>query len=299
MPPLISVKIPTYNCAIYLKDTILSILEQKDFDLNLLDIEVVDDFSTNDNPEEIVKEYGQGVVKFYRQPQNIGAVKNFNSCIERSETEFIHILHGDDFIENNFYSEMYKEILYNNNLGIYSSRCNFVDERSKIIGDSIIIKDFNINNFLYQTPIQFSSIIINSRIAKNLGGFDENLIHLNDRDMWLRIVTHSGWKHSNLVLSNYRIFEGNDSSKLIKSGENIHDTDRYYKKNKRILGVSQFTIDTILYNLFKNQIKNLSVVDLNKNKAVILSILGRKYYFFKIKDVLLWIKNKLILKNNQ
>ena len=43
MNPLISVKIPTFNCAEYLIQTIISVLNQKDFDLDLLEIEVVDD----------------------------------------------------------------------------------------------------------------------------------------------------------------------------------------------------------------------------------------------------------------
>jgi glycosyltransferase involved in cell wall biosynthesis len=289
MKPLISVKIPTYNCAEYLIQTINSILNQKDFDLDLLDIEVIDDCSTLDNPEVVVEKHGQGRVSFYRQPANVGAVKNFNSCINRSSCAYLHILHGDDYLEDSFYSEMYK-MIKTRQANIYSTRCYIVDENSMIIADSNVINRADKDSFIYQTPIQFASVIFNTACAKDLGGFDESLIHLNDRDMWLRLSLDLKWVHLNKVLSNYRVFEGNDTSKLVKSGLNILDYHRFYIKHSENLNITISQIKSILFNIYIKQASTLSGIDLLSNRQIIKSLLGSSYIYFlfrhKIKSLL-------------
>ena len=42
-----------------------------------MEIIVVDDHSTKDDPEAVVNEYGQGRVQFIRQEKNVGKVKNY------------------------------------------------------------------------------------------------------------------------------------------------------------------------------------------------------------------------------
>jgi glycosyltransferase involved in cell wall biosynthesis len=279
MTPLISVKIPTYNCAEYLIQTINSILNQKDFDLDLLEIEVIDDCSTLDNPKAVVEKFGQGRVSFYRQPANVGAVKNFNTCIERSNNKYLHILHGDDYLEASFYSEMYKMIA-TRQANIYSTRCYVVDVNSMIIADSNVLNHTNKDSFIYQTPIQFVSVIFNTNCAKDLGGFDESLIHLNDRDMWLRLSLDLKWVHLNKVLSNYRVFEGNDTSKLVKSGLNILDYHRFYIKHSENLNITISQIKSILFNIYIKQASTLSGIDLLSNRQIIKSLLGSSYIYF-------------------
>jgi glycosyltransferase involved in cell wall biosynthesis len=295
MTSLISVKIPTYNCAEYLIQTINSILNQKDFDLDLLEIEVIDDCSTLDNPKEVVEKFGQGRVSFYRQPTNVGAVKNFNTCIERSNNKYVHILHGDDFLETSFYSMMYEMIIHNSS-NIFSSRCYIVNENSEIIGDSQFLLNLDKNIFLHQTPIQFASVIFDRMAATSIGGFDEELIHLNDRDMWLRLSITSSWCHSNKILTNYRVFEGNDTSKLIKSGNNLLDHFRFYKKHKSDMNISFTFIHNKLFEIFTKQSVLLNQADFLSNKSILISIMGNRYYFLIlnrnikkfIKRLLLW-----------
>ena len=100
--PLWTVVIPTYNCANYLKETLASVLEQDPGEA-IMEIIVVDDHSTKDDPEAIVKEFGNGRVQFYRQPKNIGKSSNYAFGINLSKGHYIHLLHGDDTIELGFY----------------------------------------------------------------------------------------------------------------------------------------------------------------------------------------------------
>src|SRR5918993_4921174 len=92
--PLWSVMIPTYNCYAYLHQTLTSVLAQ-DPGADQMQIEVVDDCSTDGDVEQLVQDIGKGRISFYRQPQNSGSLRNFESSINRSQGELVHILNGD------------------------------------------------------------------------------------------------------------------------------------------------------------------------------------------------------------
>src|SRR5262249_19590947 len=96
--PQWSVMIPSYNCSNYLEDAIKSVLTQ-DWGPDKMQIEVVDDASTDVDVEELVKKLGNGRVAFYRQEKNKGSLRNFETCLNRSKGNWIHILHGDDMVK--------------------------------------------------------------------------------------------------------------------------------------------------------------------------------------------------------
>ena len=120
--------IPAYNCARYLRQSLESVLVQ-DLGPSHMQIEVVDDRSTEDDPEEVVREIGGGRVGFHRNPQNLGASANFNRCIELAVGQLIHILHGDDFVAPNFYAVIGKMAEQNPDCSFFATRTLKVDER--------------------------------------------------------------------------------------------------------------------------------------------------------------------------
>lgn len=113
--PLWSVVIPTYNCSIYLRETIQSVLIQ-DKGVENMEIWVVDDCST-DNPQAIVEELGKGRIGFYRQKQNVGQLNNFSTCLNLAKGKIIHLLHGDDFVHDGFYENLWKGFISDDSVG--------------------------------------------------------------------------------------------------------------------------------------------------------------------------------------
>ena len=113
--------IPTYNCAKYLVKTLESVLEQ-DPGPEQMQIEVVDDVSTKDDPEAVVRELGKGRVQFHRQEKNVGPTPNFNTCLKRSRGYWVHILHGDDFVLPGFYAKLSRMIARHSQVALASSR---------------------------------------------------------------------------------------------------------------------------------------------------------------------------------
>jgi glycosyltransferase involved in cell wall biosynthesis len=103
--PLWSVMIPVYNCAPYLPILLESVLSQA-LSEDEMQIEVIDDCSTDADIGKIVNDIGKGRVGYYRQPRNVGSLRNFETCLNRSRGQLIHLLHGDDRLLPGFYKEM-------------------------------------------------------------------------------------------------------------------------------------------------------------------------------------------------
>ena len=69
--PLWSVMIPTYNCIQFVRFAMESVLAQ-DQGADIMQIEVVDDCSTDGDVAALVKEVGKGRILYYRQTENRG-----------------------------------------------------------------------------------------------------------------------------------------------------------------------------------------------------------------------------------
>ncbi len=193
--PLWSVIIPTYNCAKYLGETLASVLAQ-DPGPDFMQILVVDDHSTKDNPQAIVEDLGQGRVEFYRQPQNVGNTKNYATGLQLSRGKIIHLLHGDDCVLNGFYSKMQKAFEEAPEIGAAFCRHIFMDEHSHWLHLSPLeqLESGILNNWLERIAtiqiIQTPSIVVRREVYESIGGFDQRLRFTEDWEMWTRVAAH-------------------------------------------------------------------------------------------------------------
>jgi glycosyltransferase involved in cell wall biosynthesis len=94
----ISICISTYNRAVHLLNCLNSIILNKG--RFAIDFEVcVSDNSSTDETEEVVcraQEYME--IKYQKNPQNLGATKNFLSVVEMADSEFVWLLGDDDLL---------------------------------------------------------------------------------------------------------------------------------------------------------------------------------------------------------
>lgn len=271
--PKWSIMIPVYNCDEYLKICLKSVLSQ-DFGSALMQIEVVDDCSTKGNPELIVKEFGKGRVDFYRKEKNEGAIANFNTCLKRSKGELVHILHGDDWIENGFYSAINDAVNKYPDIALYASRTNFVDQRGEHLGVSNRRYSYeespndDLSIFWEENPLQFAGVVFRKSFINQVGNFDTNLIHCADWDMWLRLVQAGKGIILEQALSNYRIFDGNDSSKLYQTAENFKDMMRMSKK---FMSIESFPLAQFKEIIFQRALNQMQIFEKRKNKEAMLA----------------------------
>ncbi|MEI6615374.1 MAG: glycosyltransferase [Cyanobium sp. ELA507] len=221
--------IPTFNCANYLRITLQSLLDQ-DPGPDEMQIEVVDDCSTKDDPEAVVQELGRGRVQFFRQPRNVGAIENFNTCVRRSRGHYVHLLHGDDLVYPGFYSA-FEEALTTKEVGIVFCRCFVIDADGEIdsVSDRLasLERETRDHSVLHlNNPICTPGVVIRRSVYEEIGGFLLALIHCADWEMWVRATQHYGALMINRPLAGYRVFAFNDTSRLKRTGADIVDMYR-------------------------------------------------------------------------
>jgi glycosyltransferase involved in cell wall biosynthesis len=241
--PLWSVMIPTYNCSQYLIENIRSVLAQ-DPGPEYMQIEVVDDFSTDTDIESLVLEIGKGRVSYYRQPENVGSLRNFETCINRATGSYIHLLHGDDQVLTGFYTEI--EYLFKTfpEAGAAFTGFTFVDEQNLRLYDNqeLLNEPGLLKNWLPQIArtqlIQPPAIVVKRSVYEKLGSF--YAVHYGeDWEMWVRIAAHYPVAHSPRKLALYRVHQNNITSRYFLTGQSITDVLKVMELIQEFLPVSE------------------------------------------------------------
>jgi len=227
--PIWSVMIPTYNSNEWLADTINSILKQ-DLGPEIMQIEVVDDASPKDDTKTFVKEIAGERIQCYVQAQNLGLVGNFTDCIKRARGHYVHILHGDDLVEDGFYIKNQAIFESNSEIGAVISRTKYIngDGSFRTMGPALqpfsglakIFKERYFTDFGINTP----SVTVKRLVYEKLGGFDKRIANLGeDREMWSRVSRwfEIGYQHEPLAV--YRIHEAALTKKIQDDGSILKD----------------------------------------------------------------------------
>jgi GT2 family glycosyltransferase len=221
--PLWSVLIPCYNCARFLELTLNSVLAQ-DPGPGRMEIIVIDDCSTRDNPEEVVERLARGRVRFIRQKRNVGKVRNYETGLTMSRGQLIHQLHGDDLVLPGFYAAMDEAFEAHAEAGAFFCSVDYIDENGAITGHSgsMLEKTGLVPEFLRKIAaaqlIQTPSMVVRREVYEKLGGFDRRLDCCEDWEMWTRIGTTFPVGFCVEAQAQYRSSTSNSSNRGILSG---------------------------------------------------------------------------------
>lgn len=225
--PLWSVMIPTWNCARYLRRTLESVLGQ-DPGPGRMQIEVVDDCSTADDPEDVVAELGRGRIGFFRKPRNEGPTPTFNVCLPRARGHLVHLLHGDDYVLPDFYATVATAAERHPDVDFFATRALVVDEHDALDTISTRVPSLerggrDTRPFYYDNPFRTPAVVVRRTRYERVGGFDPRLVHVADWEMWVRAIRTGGGLAINEPRCAYRVFAGNHTSQLVRTGEGLRD----------------------------------------------------------------------------
>lgn len=226
--PFWSVMIPTYNCAQYLVRTLESILSQ-DPGSDLMQIEVVDDSSTEDDPQEVVNRMGRGRIRFYQQPGNVGAAQNFTTCVKRSIGHWVHILHGDDEVLPGFYEKYRTVIEIHHSCSMVVGRSIFINEDDvwRSVSRPLQREEGLLENAQFilsiGNEIRTPSVVVLRDAYETVGGYHTALVHCSDWEMWTRVAAYGPVAYVPRPYTLYREHSGSDTSRLVHSGLDIKD----------------------------------------------------------------------------
>lgn len=97
----VTVLMPTYNVAPYVKEAVESVLRQTYSDFELL---IMDDCST-DNTVEVVRSITDTRLRIEQNERNLGLADNLNRGLSLIQTELVARMDGDDIAEPNWLEE--------------------------------------------------------------------------------------------------------------------------------------------------------------------------------------------------
>ena len=128
-----------------------------------------------------------GRISFHRQPANVGIVENCNTCIRRARGQWVHILHGDDTVREDFYARVRQDIEAFPDVGAAFCRVIYMDETSQWTGltepearsPGVLGEDFAVRQFLEQR-IQFVAMVVRRSTYEEFGGLRPSLSHCVD-----------------------------------------------------------------------------------------------------------------------
>ena len=99
MKPLVTILIPTYNRAEFLREAIQSAVTQTHRELEIL---ILDDASPDETAAVAAEFADDPRVTYVRHSKNLGITGNWRAGIERAKGEFFCLLHDDDTFEPTF-----------------------------------------------------------------------------------------------------------------------------------------------------------------------------------------------------
>ncbi len=269
MKPKISVCLPTYNGAEFVKECIEAVQQQHFYEWELI---IVDDQS-KDATFQIVEEiaYHDDRIKLYQNEKNLGLVGNWNRCLELANCSWIKFVFQDDMILPHCLGTLYENcVLHNCNIGICNRR--YVIEadadpgvKKYILNDLIkldtyrpesgVIDRSEIANIVAKHPLlnifgEPTSLIFHERLLDEYGNFNQDLSQVVDYDFMVRMASNDGCFWTTQALNFFRIHGGNQTNK--NKGDARSETKR--KKIEyvdAILLLHDFLYNVNYHNLVK------------------------------------------------
>jgi glycosyltransferase involved in cell wall biosynthesis len=193
----VTVGIPTFNRAHWLKDSIESVLAQSYTRFHII---VSDNASTDETPD-VVKSFDDRRITYIRSDHNIGSVANVNQLIGLADTEYVVILPDDDFFYPGYLEAAVGLFDQFDSLGAVHSAFNHVDARARVIGRvdpvrcrsrMMIERSDQLLERLMVTGrwLCFASVMYRTEALIASGGLNEDLGHFVDHDMWMQLALH-------------------------------------------------------------------------------------------------------------
>ena len=210
--PLVSVIVVSYNHAPYVREAILSVVDQSYPNLEVI---VVDDASEDDSALLINQLEAEGhSFRKILNAKNQGYCKAFNDGFKQSNGEFIIDLSADDVLLPNRV-ERGVSALVDSNYGVDFCDVYYIDESSKVLGSHFKRDSKNVlkervpsgrifKDLLKRYFICAPGMMMSRKVLSHLGGYDEELYY-EDFDFWVRSSHRFDYHFTNEILVKKRV----------------------------------------------------------------------------------------------
>lgn len=199
--PLVSICVPTYNSARYLRESLDSIVAQTYDNLEV----IISDNASNDDSVSIAKEYGAkyGFTVLVNE-ENLGAFGNWNQLLALSHGEYVAIYHSDDIYGPTMVEESVALLERQPQVGLVGTLAMVIDGTGKErypfqlpagvtpeapCGFAEVFRAV-LGHVGDRTFLVTPSVMVRRRLYRELGSFDTSgrFGSAGDYEMWLRVA---------------------------------------------------------------------------------------------------------------
>jgi len=266
----VTVIMPAYNAARYLRSSIDSILNQTFSDFILM---ILNDGSTDDT-ENVILSYTDKRIQYVKNERNIGLSATLNKAIDLTQTEYYARLDADDIAVP---QRLEWQIAFMNEhpeIGVSGGLFEIFGNENSI--SKLPLDDSHIkSNLLFASSIPHSAVIIRTELLKKNNirfgvpfsyddGHAHKILELEDYALWHKLKFVTQFANLNKVLIKYRK-EGQNLTvqKMDLIRERKKKFHAYYLKE---LGVSPTEINLQLHSGLSYITQSKSVNDLRSFK---------------------------------
>jgi len=209
--PRVSVVIPCFKQSEYVREAVLSVLEQNEG----VEIIVVDDCNPDDESPQRVLTDLLGQVKVMRLPENRGLAGARNAGIAQASGELILPLDADDKLNSGAISVLRRALTVHNEADV---AYGFLEQFGESIGRWGHVGGWPLRALLEENKLPYSSMFRKSAWER-VGGYDEKMRQgFEDWEYWIRLaVTGSKFVCVNKTTLLYRRKSGSMYEQALKS----------------------------------------------------------------------------------
>lgn len=239
--------IPVYNGAAYLEETLISVLETREY--SNTEIIVVNDGSTDDT-SEIIAKFGEKI-KVINQ-LNQGQATAINNALKISTSPYCSIVNCDDpIIDREIFKKSIIEFNCHKNAVVTYPNWKMLDNLGRVL------KEVKVSEYSQEELIgNFNCIVGPGAVFKLheallVGGWNSRFKYVPDYDFWLRMSEHGEFIKINEFLASWRHHEKSISvsSKNFQMAEErinvirnfLNESKTRYKFEKRALANSIYS----------------------------------------------------------
>lgn len=186
--PLVSVIIPSYNCATYLPEAIDSVLAQTYSNFEIL---VIDDGST-DQTAELLQAYSNqhdAITAIHQQNQGVAVARNHG--IQQAKGEWVAFLDADDILLPDKLAAQLAVAAAHPAAGIIHSGWQRVDSQGNFqlnVEPWYWVPELTLEGWLRWKPVLPSAMLFQRQWLVQAGGFDRRFPPAEDTDLVLRLA---------------------------------------------------------------------------------------------------------------
>ncbi len=230
--PLVSVCVPVFNGARFLRQSLESIAAQT---YRRMEIIVLDNASTDDSSAVAAAalQTANHPWRIVRHPENIGYAANCNQGIAEARGELIALFHADDIYDPDIVSQQVRALSDRpDTLGCFAfpdcitedgcrlERPDYAVERSGLEIIPVTLSSYVETYVETGDNILFCpSAMVRASAYMTAGGYDSRCRLIEDLDMWLRLLAHGPLVILNRRLIRYRVHANQGSAEYRRAPE--------------------------------------------------------------------------------